>query len=359
MRTGNGRHRRPRQAPALVVAAGVTGSAIALPLLASTGAHAADATTWDRVALCESGGIWSADLGNGHYGGLQFSQTTWDKYGGGQYAARPDLASRSQQIAVAQKVYAAEGATPWASCAAIAGLTKGDADTATVDPGSPDTASPTPSASAGSGKDAADPDASADATAGANADDTGQTPSKQSSASPSPSDSPSGSPSSSASPSSPSSPSSGSSSDATGGSDSSPDSGKTGKTGKAGTSGTVDSSASDTPDTPDSGTPAPSDSATSADSGAGKHRGGADDGSGTSRDEAGRHASRGGNPSRDDARTDGSYTVRAGDNLWAIAKAHDLPGGWPALYAANHQTVGDDPDFIVPGQSLDLDPKQG
>ncbi|MBO0517295.1 peptigoglycan-binding protein LysM, partial [Streptomyces beijiangensis] len=45
MRSGNGRHRRPRQAPALVVAAGVTGSAIAIPLLAATGAHAADAGT--------------------------------------------------------------------------------------------------------------------------------------------------------------------------------------------------------------------------------------------------------------------------------------------------------------------------
>lgn len=85
----------------------------------------------------------------------------------------------------------------------------------------------------------------------------------------------------------------------------------------------------------------------------------AGDGAGASRDEAGRHASRVDRPSRDDARTDGNYTVRAGDNLWVIAKAHDLPGGWPALYAANHATVGGDPDFIVPGQSLDLDQKQG
>ncbi|WP_237527085.1 transglycosylase family protein, partial [Streptomyces sp. SID2119] len=74
MGSANGRHRRPRQAPAIVVAAGVTGSAIAIPLLGAAGAHAADATTWDRVAECESGGMWSADLGNGYYGGLQFSQ---------------------------------------------------------------------------------------------------------------------------------------------------------------------------------------------------------------------------------------------------------------------------------------------
>ncbi|WP_371791956.1 LysM peptidoglycan-binding domain-containing protein [Streptomyces sp. NBC_01471] len=358
MRTGNGRHRRPRQAPALVVAAGVTGSAIALPLLASTGAHAADATTWDRVALCESGGIWSADLGNGHYGGLQFSQATWDKYGGGEYAARPDLASRSQQIAVAQKAYVAEGATPWASCAAIAGLTKGDAATASVDPGSPDTASPGSAKPTGSAKDPADADTDADADGGKGVPSegapSGQAPSGRTS--PGPSGSPSGSPAGSSTPSAHSSPTSDPSSDT---SDSSGDSGTSG------------SRSSDTPGPSDSASSRPSDPAASADSpsgspsspgsdGPGRHRGGkAADGTGTSRDETGRHASRGGAASRNDARTDGSYTVRAGDNLWAIAEAHDLPGGWPALYAANHRTVGGDPDFIVPGQSLDLDQKQG
>ena len=86
MRSGNGRHRRPRQAPAIVVAAGVTGSAIAIPLLGAAGAHAADASIWDRVAECESGGMWSADLGNGFYGGLQFSQETWQDFGGTAYA---------------------------------------------------------------------------------------------------------------------------------------------------------------------------------------------------------------------------------------------------------------------------------
>ncbi|WP_405751746.1 transglycosylase family protein [Streptomyces sp. NBC_01020] len=353
MRTGNGRHRRPRQAPALVVAAGVTGSAIALPLLASTGAHAADATTWDRVALCESGGIWSTDLGNGHYGGLQFSQATWDKYGGGQYAARPDLASRSQQIAVAKKVYAAEGATPWASCAAIAGLTKDDADSASVDPGSPDTASPSPAKPTDSAKpsDSAKPTGSAKDPAGGDTDADGskQTPSKHApskQASPSPSDSPSGAPSSSSAPSSPTSDPSSDTSDSSGDS------------GSSGTSGTSGPSASATPGPSDSAAPAGPASGDAP--GGGKHRGGeATGGSGASHDETGRHASRGGEVSRDDARTDGSYTVRAGDNLWSIAEAHDLPGGWPALYAANHRTVGGDPDFIVPGQSLDLDRNQG
>src|SRR4051794_20203192 len=95
MLSGNGRHRRPRQAPALLVAAGVTGSAIAIPLLGASAANAADGTTWDKVAECESGGSWSADTGNGYYGGLQMPQDYWDKYGGLDYASSPDQASRS------------------------------------------------------------------------------------------------------------------------------------------------------------------------------------------------------------------------------------------------------------------------
>ncbi|WP_329457500.1 transglycosylase family protein [Streptomyces sp. NBC_01497] len=120
--SGNGRHRRPRQAPAIVVAAGVTGSAIAIPLLGAASAHAADASTWDKVAACESGGQWSANLSNGYFGGLQITQDTWDQFGGSDYAARPDLATKSQQIAVAEKILAGQGPQTWASCADSAGL---------------------------------------------------------------------------------------------------------------------------------------------------------------------------------------------------------------------------------------------
>jgi resuscitation-promoting factor RpfB len=68
-----------------------------------------DTSAWDRIAQCESGGNWSANTGNGYYGGLQFSKGTWDAYGGGQYAAYPHQASKAQQIAIAEKVRAAEG----------------------------------------------------------------------------------------------------------------------------------------------------------------------------------------------------------------------------------------------------------
>ncbi|NED85382.1 transglycosylase domain-containing protein, partial [Streptomyces sp. SID11233] len=159
MGSANGRHRRPRQAPAIIVAAGVTGSAIAIPLLGAAGAHAADASTWDRVAECESGGMWSADLGNGFYGGLQFSQEVWKSYGGETYAPRADLASRSQQIAVAEKVLGDQGPKAWPSCAVISGLAP-DGSLSGVDPGVDPAATPSADPS-----ESADPAGTADASA--------------------------------------------------------------------------------------------------------------------------------------------------------------------------------------------------
>lgn len=73
---------------------------------------------WDAVAQCESGGNWQINTGNGFYGGLQFDYNTWLAYGGGQYAARADLATREQQIAVANRLYAARGSSPWPVCGA-------------------------------------------------------------------------------------------------------------------------------------------------------------------------------------------------------------------------------------------------
>ncbi len=70
------------------------------------------------IAACESGGNWSANTGNGFYGGLQFTEQTWLAYGGGQYASSPNLASESQQIAVAQRVLAGQGIGAWPVCGA-------------------------------------------------------------------------------------------------------------------------------------------------------------------------------------------------------------------------------------------------
>lgn len=71
---------------------------------------------WDAVAQCESGGNWSINTGNGYYGGLQFSASTWAAFGGGEYAPRADLATREQQIAIAEKALAVQGKGAWPTC---------------------------------------------------------------------------------------------------------------------------------------------------------------------------------------------------------------------------------------------------
>ncbi|MEU6767531.1 transglycosylase family protein [Streptomyces sp. NPDC046853] len=106
----------------------IGGAALLAPLglLTATGqAAAADSGVWDRIAQCESGGNWSINTGNGYYGGLQFSASTWRAYGGGAYAATADRASKAQQIAVATKVQRAQGWGAWPSCSVRAGASGG------------------------------------------------------------------------------------------------------------------------------------------------------------------------------------------------------------------------------------------
>ena len=79
---------------------------------------ASSGLNWDAVAQCESNGDWSINTGNGYYGGLQFSLSTWQAMGGTAYAARPDLATREQQIAIATKLYQQAGSSPWPVCGA-------------------------------------------------------------------------------------------------------------------------------------------------------------------------------------------------------------------------------------------------
>ncbi|WP_449351177.1 transglycosylase family protein [Streptomyces shaanxiensis] len=114
--SGKGKHRRPSKATRAAALAGVTGVAIAAPLMAAGNASAATASEWDAVAQCESGGNWSINTGNGYYGGLQFSASTWAAYGGTQYAAQANQASKAQQIAVAEKVLASQGKGAWPVC---------------------------------------------------------------------------------------------------------------------------------------------------------------------------------------------------------------------------------------------------
>jgi hypothetical protein len=84
----------------------------------SGSSYSGGGVNWNAIAACESGGNWGTSTGNGYYGGLQFSQGTWDANGGGQYASTAAGASRSQQIAVAQRVLASQGIGAWPVCGA-------------------------------------------------------------------------------------------------------------------------------------------------------------------------------------------------------------------------------------------------
>ncbi|WP_190122275.1 LysM peptidoglycan-binding domain-containing protein [Streptomyces inusitatus] len=367
MLSGNGRHRRPRQVPALVVAAGVTGSAIAIPLLGAGSASAAESTTWDRVAECESGGAWSADTGNGYYGGLQFSQATWEAFGGTDYASRADLASRSQQIAVAEKVLAAQGAKAWASCAEMAGLTTGT--TGTTGTGTGSIAPAKPKKAERSATESATPAPAETQGVGSGADRAGGT---------------------------------GPGADrekAKGTTEAVKDAAKSQAQGQGEDKGPGKHRGEPAKEpaapkrTADSGERAGADAGSAAGGppradGQGEQ---APEGTSTSGDPVTEreadpgHVSRGDSPARDgvtqapgateaegaagkaggkagekaEEGKDGAYTVRPGDSLWAIAQAQKVDGGWNALYEENKETVGGDPDLIHPGQSLDLAAQQG
>ncbi|WAZ25542.1 transglycosylase family protein [Streptomyces cinnabarinus] len=134
-----GRHRRYQpnriNRASLTVTAG--GAGMAIPLIGTGTAQAADVETWDKVAACESTDDWNINTGNGYYGGLQFAQSTWEEYGGTRYAPRADLATKDQQIAVAEKVLDGQGPGAWPVCSVRAGLTRGG-DTPEVKTSAPD-----------------------------------------------------------------------------------------------------------------------------------------------------------------------------------------------------------------------------
>ena len=86
--------------------------------VSATSPASSGGVNWSAIAACESGGNWSANTGNGFYGGLQFTEQTWLGYGGGQYAPSAYLATESQQITVAERVLAGQGIGAWPVCGA-------------------------------------------------------------------------------------------------------------------------------------------------------------------------------------------------------------------------------------------------
>jgi cell wall-associated NlpC family hydrolase len=117
----HGRHRAPTT-PVItkkrLVAVGSMAAASTGSFAVATPDHAQAATelNWDVVAQCESSGNWAINTGNGYYGGLQFSASTWKAFGGLAYAPRADLATKAQQIAIAEKTLAAQGPNAWPVC---------------------------------------------------------------------------------------------------------------------------------------------------------------------------------------------------------------------------------------------------
>ena len=113
---------------------------VAGAVLVPTAANAASDSTWDALAQCESGGNWSIDTGNGYYGGLQFSLSTWQAYGG---SGNPADASREEQIRVAENTLAGQGWGAWPSCSAQIGASGSAEPSSTpVDSGTQQQAAP-------------------------------------------------------------------------------------------------------------------------------------------------------------------------------------------------------------------------
>lgn len=113
----SGRHRKPTTSAKKVAKIAFTGAVIGGSGLALAGqAGAATDGEWDAVASCESGGNWAINTGNGYQGGLQFAGGTWSGHGGGEFAPAAHLASKEEQIAVAERVLATQGKGAWPVC---------------------------------------------------------------------------------------------------------------------------------------------------------------------------------------------------------------------------------------------------
>ncbi|MBW0101944.1 transglycosylase family protein [Pseudonocardia sp. KRD291] len=123
-----GRHRKPTNTGRRVARAGamtamaaaplgIAGTAMAAPAPDAASAPSAEkSATWDKLAHCESTGNWDADTGNGFKGGLQFTPSTWKRFGGTEHAPTADQATREQQIEVAKEVKEEQGWKAWPAC---------------------------------------------------------------------------------------------------------------------------------------------------------------------------------------------------------------------------------------------------
>lgn len=346
--TGNGRHRRPRPtSPAMVTMATTvaTGAGIALPLFGATGAQAAEGSTWDKVAACETGGQWNANTGNGFYGGLAITEDTWDSYGGDTYAERPDLATRAEQITVAEAILATLGPDAWPGCELSTGLLT---DTAPSDVDPTETVPASPVQQPGEHATAGDTDTAtpSDTPSETATDPSGTatpppvtaTPPTSTTTTPPTTGAPSGTATTPPATSATTAPPTTTTPPAT----TAPGGGKHAKP----YSPTDDELAAQdqatrtqvygvTGGTSTTGSTAPSTTSTGS-------AGGKSSGDTTTKSDG-----------SDSTKSD-EYTVGSGDSLSSIASAHHVDGGWSRLYELNQQVIGADPNLIRPGQIINL-----
>jgi hypothetical protein len=125
-RLGSSASSVPTHPPAVAAASRIRAVATPRPTPAPTPRHRPRVTisgdaVWDQLARCESGGNWAINTGNGFYGGVQFDQNTWERNGGLRYAARADLATREEQIAIASVTQARQGWGAWPVCSGRVG----------------------------------------------------------------------------------------------------------------------------------------------------------------------------------------------------------------------------------------------
>ena len=112
-----GRHRKPTNSSISAAKIAVTGIVITGGSIGMAAqAQSATDAEWDQVARCESSGNWAINTGNGYHGGLQFAPGTWSGHGGGEFAPVAHLATREEQIAIAEKVLATQGRGAWPVC---------------------------------------------------------------------------------------------------------------------------------------------------------------------------------------------------------------------------------------------------
>ncbi|OLF17723.1 transglycosylase family protein [Actinophytocola xanthii] len=120
-----GKHRKPSTTRRTIARVLVAGAAVGVPLGVAAPAQADPSVNWDAIAECESGGNWGINTGNGYYGGLQFSQGTWEANGG---SGNPANASKAEQIRVAENTLQSQGIGAWPTCGARGGSSGGSSN---------------------------------------------------------------------------------------------------------------------------------------------------------------------------------------------------------------------------------------